>query len=248
MSKVSIKNATLEFPIFSIGSTSIRHHLLEIGTGGLIKSSKGYKTVKSLSNINLYLEDGSKVGIIGHNGSGKSTLMRLIAGIYHPTSGKIKVEGRISTIFELGVGADQDLSGLENIIRIGVMMGISFQKLEKLIPKISEFTQLGNFLDFPVRTYSAGMAMRLYFAMALFSDPDILLIDEVFGVGDSAFQQRASEKLEEQIYKSQIFIFASHSTDLLKKFCDKCLLMDHGRIILFDKTEKVIEEYDKLKY
>ena len=101
--------------------------------------------------------------------------MRLIAGIYHPTSGKIKVEGRISTIFELGVGADQDLSGLENIIRIGVMMGISFQKLEKLIPKISEFTQLGNFLDFPIRTYSAGMAMRLYFAMALFSDPDILL-------------------------------------------------------------------------
>ena len=113
---------------------------------------------------------------------------------------------------------------------------------------ILKFTQLGNFLDFPVRTYSAGMAMRLYFAMALFSDPDILLIDEVFGVGDSAFQQRASEKLEEQIYKSQIFIFASHSTDLLKKFCDKCLLMDHGRIILFDKTEKVIEEYDKLKY
>jgi len=219
-----------------------------MSTGGLIGSdSDGHKVVTALSEVSFSLHDGSRTGLIGHNGSGKSTLMRLISGIYHPTRGHTKVEGRVSSIFELGVGADPDVSGVENISRIGVMMGMRHKDALALAPEVAKFTELGDFLSLPVRTYSAGMAMRLYFAMALFSNPEILLIDEVFGAGDAAFQKRAQLKLEQQVFDSRIFIFASHSTDLIRRFCDQCIVMSHGKLVCFTDTETALSEYEKLR-
>ena len=247
MASIILDNVSLEFPVLNRSSTSIRHKLVNIGTGGLVKNRRnGYKTISALRGINLRLKKNSKVGLIGHNGSGKRTLMRCISGIYSPTSGYLNVKGNLSTIFELGVGADQDLSGIENIIRIGVMMGMSYKNVKNLIPKIIDFTELGEFIHLPVRTYSAGMEMRLYFAMALFSNPDILLIDEVFGAGDAAFQSKALAKLENQIFNSKILIFASHSIEILRKFCDSCIVMSHGKIICHEQFEKAIEEYKKV--
>lgn len=246
MASIILDRVSLDFPIFSARSTSIRHQLIRIGTGGLIGVDGGHRVVTALQDISLNLSDGARVGLIGHNGSGKSTLMRLIGGIYFPTRGSATVKGRVSTIFELGVGADPDLPGLENIFRIGVMMGLSHSKIRDLVPDIVAFTELGEFLDLPVRTYSAGMAMRLYFALALFSDPEILLIDEIFGAGDAAFQQRALARLEQQIFDSHIFVFATHSADLLRKFCDRCIVMHHGRMACFDETERALAEYERI--
>lgn len=246
MASIVLDKVSLNFPIFSTKSTSIRHQLIRIGTGGLIGADGGCRVVTALQDISIDLRDGARVGLIGHNGSGKSTLMRLIGGIYHPSSGSASIRGRVSTIFELGVGADPDLPGLENILRIGVMMGLTHSRVKALVPQIAEFTELGEFLDLPVRTYSAGMAMRLYFAMALFSDPEILLIDEVFGAGDAAFQKRALYKLEQQIFDAHIFVFASHSADLLRKFCDRCIVMHHGRMVCFDETDKALTEYQRV--
>ena len=244
MPSIVVKNASLDFPIFTARDLSIKQHLIRLGTGGLIgPDSKGHTVVSALRDIDLVLEDGARVGLIGHNGSGKSTLMKMIAGIYHPTSGSVHVEGRLSTIFELGIGSDPELSGRENIIRIGAMMGIPSKRLSELLPEVAEFTELGDFLSLPVRTYSAGMAMRLYFAMAMLSAPDILLIDEVFGAGDAAFQRRAQEKLVEQISSSRIFVLASHSDDLVRRFCDRCVVMSHGRIVAFDQTEVALAKY-----
>jgi ABC-type polysaccharide/polyol phosphate transport system ATPase subunit len=246
MAAISLDNVSLAFPVFNSRTTSLRHQLIRLGTGGLIGSDAGgHKVVTALSEISIQLRDGDRVGLIGHNGSGKSTLMRLMAGIYHPTSGRARVDGRVSTIFELGVGADPDLSGMENILRIGVMMGLSHSHTRSLVPRISEFTELGDFLELPVRTYSAGMAMRLYFAMALFSDPEILLIDEVFGAGDAAFQKKAQTRLEQQIFDSHIFLFASHSPELIRRFCDRCIVMSHGKMVCFEQTDIALAEYEK---
>ncbi|OAD40521.1 hypothetical protein LPB72_16610 [Hydrogenophaga crassostreae] len=126
------------------------------------------------------------------------------------------------------------------------MMGIPHKKVKSMVPDIAEFTELGEFLEFPVRTYSAGMAMRLYFAMALFSEPEILLIDEVFGAGDAAFQNRALERLKKQIFESHIFLFASHSGDLIRQFCSKCIVMSHGKIVYIGQTEEALSEYDRI--
>ena len=247
MAAIELDNVSLAFPIFTARSTSLRHKLISLGTGGLIGADAGgHRVVTALSNISLKLSDGARVGLIGRNGAGKSTLMRLVAGIYHPTSGTARIRGRVSTIFELGVGADPDLPGLENILRIGVMMGLSHAKARALVPQVAEFTELGDFLDLPVRTYSAGMAMRLYFAMALFSDPEILLIDEVFGAGDAAFQARAQERLEQQIFDAHIFMFASHSPDLIRRFCSHCIVMSHGVMACFADTETALAEYARL--
>ncbi|MFN9279791.1 MAG: ABC transporter ATP-binding protein [Betaproteobacteria bacterium] len=246
MASIVLDRVSLDFPIFSAKSTSIRHQLIRIGTGGLIGSDGGHRVVTALQDISISLSDGARIGLIGHNGSGKSTLMRLIGGIYHPTRGTARVQGRVSTIFELGVGADPDLPGLENILRIGVMMGLRHRKVVEMVPEIAAFTELGEFLDLPVRTYSAGMAMRLYFAMALFSDPEILLIDEVFGAGDAAFQKRALARLEQQIFDAHIFVFATHSADLLRKFCDRCIVMHHGRMVCFDETDRALAEYERV--
>jgi ABC-type polysaccharide/polyol phosphate transport system ATPase subunit len=247
MASILLQNVSLDFPIFTSKSVSLRHQLLRIGTGGLIAAdSGGHKVVTALKDISISLVDGDRVGLIGHNGSGKSTLMRLVSGIYRPTTGIAQLNGRVSTIFELGVGADQDLSGFENIYRIGVMMGLSNREIRNITPLVIEFTELGDFLELPIRTYSAGMAMRLYFAMALFSDPEILLIDEVFGAGDAAFQARAQDKLERQIFDSHIFMFASHSLDLLRKFCNRCIVMSHGTMVCFEETSKALDIYQDM--
>jgi len=249
VSRVSLKGVGLEFPVFSARSSSLRHSLLRVTTGGLLGAdAAGHCVVTALKDINLELGPGARVGLIGHNGSGKSTLMRLIAGIYRPTSGAAQVQGRVSAMFELGVGADAELSGEENIVRMGLTAGMSYQEARARIPEVAEFTELGQFLHLPVRTYSAGMAMRLYFAMALAKDPEILLIDEIFGAGDAAFQGRAIARLEKQIFDSQIFIFASHAEDLLRRLCTDCIVMAKGEMVCMAGVEQALATYRSLTF
>jgi ABC-type polysaccharide/polyol phosphate transport system ATPase subunit len=232
MARIDVINATVEYPLYQSNSMSLRNKLVSVGTGGVVsRGVNNIVTVKALDNVSFTLKDGDRVGLIGHNGAGKSTLLRTLAGVYTPTQGEVSVEGQVSTIFRLGAGLDNELTGYENIIRMGMFLGATKAQARNYIPDIEDFTDLGAFLAMPVHTYSAGMLARLTFAIATSTNPEILLIDEVLGAGDEAFQKKAKERLENVIKSAKIFVLASHSTSMINLYCNRTLHFEHGRLI-----------------
>lgn len=231
MAVLKFDKVTVRYPIYNSRSMSLRNQLVRISTGGRIEREAGQiQVVTALNDVSFALQDGDSVGLIGHNGAGKSTLLRTMAGVYHPNSGSIVREGRVATVLELGAGMDSELSGYENIIRMGILMGLSMMEIRNKTQEIEEFTQLGDFLQLPVRTYSSGMATRLMFAVATSTAPDILLIDEVFGTGDAEFQVKAKERMEALIKSVGIFVFASHNHELIRQYCNRFFRLEHGRL------------------
>ena len=232
MAYLYFDNVTVDYPIYNGSSKSFKNNIINISTGGFLsKNSDNIVTVTALKNVNFKLSDGDSVGLVGHNGAGKTTLLRTMAGIYSPTSGIVRKSGNISTIIELGAGLDSELTGYENIYRLGFLLNLSKNEIDKIIPSIETFTELGNFLYAPVRTYSSGMLMRLMFAVNTASKPEILIVDEMFGTGDKDFQKKAEDRMNNVISASKIFIFASHSDHLLNKFCNRIFELNHGMVI-----------------
>ena len=232
MAELVLDNVSVEYPLYNAPHMLLRRRLLSIGTGGKIaQTDRSFVSIRALEQINLTLRYGDRVGLIGHNGAGKSTLLRTMAGIYTPTQGKITSTGRISTVFDISAGLQNELTGYENIIRIGLLNGLNKLQLQAAMSDIEEFTDLGDFLSVPVRTYSSGMITRLLFAIATAAHPEILLIDEIIGTGDAAFQQRAEQRLEQFLQKAAILVLSSHSEQILQKFCKTILVLEHGRII-----------------
>lgn len=231
MAHLIFDDVTIKYPVFNGAAKSLKKALVTVGTGGLLSKDPGeVMTVTALDHVSFSLRDGDAVGLIGHNGAGKTTLLRTMAGIYAPHHGSISSEGRISTIIELGAGLDSELSGYENIFRLGLLLGMSKSAVERLLPSIEEFTELGNFLDAPVRTYSSGMLMRLMFAVSTSNQPEILLVDEMFGTGDKGFQEKAQSRMEGLISSAKIFVFASHSDQLIARFCNRIFELKHGTV------------------
>jgi ABC-type polysaccharide/polyol phosphate transport system ATPase subunit len=232
MARLKLEKVSVEYPIYNATSMSLRHQLVAISTGGrLARQAGNIVTVLALDDLTLELEDGDRVGLLGHNGSGKTTLLRTMAGIFKPSRGSLVVEGRVSSIFGLGAGIDPELSGYENIVRMSMLLGANQVEAEASIAEIEDFTELGDFLSLPVRTYSAGMQTRLTFAVATATHPEILLVDEVFGAGDADFQVKARKRMNEFIEKSSIFVLASHSPELIRSFCNKICTLEHGRMV-----------------
>jgi len=231
MAQVTFDNVTLRYPILNSHGMSLRNQLLRISTGGLIEQEAGKSvTVTALKDVSFSLNTGDAIGLVGHNGAGKSTLLRTIAGIYHPEQGKVYCQGKVATVLEIGAGLEPELSGYENIINLGMMMGLSVSDCKRITPEIEEFTGLGDFLHLPVRTYSSGMTMRLMFAVATSVTPEILLIDEMFSTGDTEFQEKSQKRIKNLIASSKIFIFASHSPKLIKKYCNRIFQLEHGTV------------------
>jgi ABC-type polysaccharide/polyol phosphate transport system ATPase subunit len=238
MAEMVLDNVSVEYPIYNAGNMSLRNQIVAIGTGGRIRSdAKRVKTVTALDGVTLRLTDGDRVGLVGHNGSGKTTLLRTMAGIFRPTRGSISVTGSISTVFGLGAGLDPELSGYENIMRMALLLGATVAEARESIPDIETFTELGDFLSVPVRTYSAGMVTRLTFAVATAAKPEILLIDEVIGAGDASFQDKAAKRLRSLIDRARILVLSSHETEIIKRFCTSTVHLDHGRLVSFDGQE-----------
>ena len=232
MAHLIFDNVTIQYPIYNNRSMSLKNQLVRISTGGLIEKEAGnVQIVTALKNVTFNAKEGDRIGLVGHNGAGKSTLLRTMAGIYVPTHGSVDRVGRVSTVLEMGAGMDPELSGYENITRMGVLSGMSLNEVRKRVSDIEEFTQLGDFLQIPVRTYSTGMATRLMFAVATSSQPDILLVDEVFGTGDAEFQNRARERLEALIQSVGVFVFASHDHDLVRGYCNRFFKLEHGNVL-----------------
>jgi ABC-type polysaccharide/polyol phosphate transport system ATPase subunit len=232
MAIINFENVCLDYPVYGGQKPTIQNSLKEISTGGVFtKNEKNELKIRALNNLSFTINEGDSVGLIGHNGAGKTTLLRTMAGIYHPTKGKVHISGTISTVIELGSGLDANLTGLENIIRLGLLYGLKVKEINDLLPEIEDFTELGDFLNSPVSTYSSGMLMRLMFAVVTSKFPDILIVDEMFSTGDANFQVKAEARMINVINQSKIFIFASHSTALIEKFCNRVFKLEHGNII-----------------
>ncbi len=242
MASMDLDGVGVAYPIYNAASKSLRKHLVRISTGGLIKADRGQvATVQALTDITLRLGDGDRIGLIGHNGSGKTTLLRTMAGIFRPTSGRISVSGRVSTVFGLGAGMDPELTGYENIIRMSMLLGASHAEALAATPGIEEFSELGGFLSMPVRTYSAGMTTRLLFGVATATHPEILLIDEVIGAGDADFQVKARKRMSDFAAKASILVLASHSPELMQSFCNRVIRLEHGRIVSDEVIAKRVD-------
>lgn len=230
MAKVEFDDVTLRYPIYGSHGKSLRSQFLRVATGGSIERDSRTTMVTALQNVSFTLNDGDAVGLIGHNGAGKSTLLRTIAGIYPPSSGRVARQGKTATVFEIGAGLDHELSGYDNIIHLGLMMGLSYREAKALTPDIEEFTELGEFLQLPIRTYSSGMTMRLMFAVATAISPEILLLDEMFSTGDAGFRHKSEARIKKIIDNAKIFVFASHDMHLIKAHCNRVFQLEHGNL------------------
>jgi ABC-type polysaccharide/polyol phosphate transport system ATPase subunit len=228
MAKIEFNNVSLRYPIYGSHGMSLRSHLIRVATGGNIEKDSRTTVITALQRVNFTLKDGDAVGLIGHNGAGKSTLLRTMAGIYPPSSGKVIRQGKTATVFEIGAGLDYELSGYDNIIHLGMMMGLSYNEAKALTPDIEEFTELGDFLQLPIRIYSSGMTMRLMFAVATALVPEILLLDEMFSTGDAGFKIKSQARIHKIIDESKIFVFASHDLSLIEKYCNRIFKIEHG--------------------
>jgi ABC-type polysaccharide/polyol phosphate transport system ATPase subunit len=244
MAKIELTNVSVDFPIYG-SSMTFRGELLQIATGGLIRreGKKQRITVRSLDQINLLIEEGDRLAIVGHNGAGKTTLLKTLAGVYEPTQGDVTIEGRLSPLFNISPGWDIEDTGYENIMNCGLFLGMSPEEVRQKTPEIAEVSGLGSYLHLPVRTYSAGMGVRLAFSIATAIDPEILLLDEGLGAGDESFAATARARVDGLLSRSRILVLASHSPELLQTWCNKAILLEHGRITHQGSVSETLEVY-----
>lgn len=201
------------------------------------------RTVKALQDITLSITSGERVGLIGHNGAGKSSLLKVMAGIYPPQRGLVDTEGHVCPLFEFVTGFEMEATGWENIRTRALLLGMSPKEIDQKIDGIAKFSNLGEFLDIPVRHYSTGMFVRLAFATSTAVDPQILLLDEVMAAGDAAFIESARNRMNELMERANVVVFASHSLDVLPTFCDRTILLKHGQVVADGPTSEVVRLY-----
>lgn len=244
MVSIDTYNACVDFPIFDAKSRSLKKAVLSTAGGAIGKNADDTIVVEALRDINLHLREGDRVGLVGHNGAGKSTLLRLLSNIYEPTRGSAQVRGRVAPVFDLGVGMDPEVSGYDNIIIRGLFLGQTIKQMKGKIDEIAEFSELGDYLSMPLRTYSTGMRVRLALGVVTSIEPEILLLDEGIGAVDAAFMAKARVRLQELVRRSGILVFASHSNDFLAQLCDTALWIDHGTIAAAGEVADVVAQYE----
>jgi ABC-type polysaccharide/polyol phosphate transport system ATPase subunit len=241
-----LENITLEIPVFD-ANRSFRKSLQKFCTGGNVQQNGPQKNVsiRALDSLNFELKKGDKVGLIGHNGAGKTTLLRLLAGIYKPLRGRIEINGRVTALLNSSIGIDGNETGLENIRNCAMLLGMTKQELNQKIQDIVDFSELGDFINLPVRIYSSGMLLRLTFSVITALEPQILIMDEGIGVGDANFAEKAQKRLKQFYDKLDVLVLASHSNDLIKNLCNKAMLLEHGKILAFGEVNEVLDFYAK---
>lgn len=239
---ISVDNVTKEYKMYKKPMDKILFHLAP----SLYKDK--VNTFRALNNINMKIRKGATVGIVGRNGSGKSTLLQMIAGTLSPTKGDININGRVSALLELGAGFNPEFSGRENVYLNGAILGLSKKEIDEKFDDILEFSEIGEFIERPVKTYSSGMFVRLAFSVAAFVDPDIMIIDEALSVGDEKFQRKCYNYLEELKEKGCTILFVSHSMRVVEQLCDYAFLLDRSHLIAEGEPKEIIDKYHMLLY
>ncbi|MCF2134720.1 MULTISPECIES: ABC transporter ATP-binding protein [Burkholderiaceae] len=246
MAYIELRGATLDLPIYDVQGRSLKKKLMRIGRrNSIAENHDGVIVVRALDNIDLRLESGDRVGLIGHNGAGKSTLLRMMAGIYAPTQGQVVTDGKTVPLLDINLGMDENSTGMQNIRLRGLLLGMSDQEIRTKQQSIAEFCELGDYLDLPLRTYSSGMRMRLAFAVSTAVDAEILLLDEVMGVGDASFMHKAEQRLADFHSRAEIVVFAMHANSAIRRVCNKALWMERGHVRAFGPVEEVVNAYEQ---
>ncbi len=246
MASITLNQVTVAFPIFDGGSRSLKRRLMSATTGGRIARDSGnHLAVHALDSVSVQIEHGDRVALVGHNGAGKTTLLRVMAGIYEPVAGTVDIDGRVAPLFDIGLGMDADQTGYQNILLRGMFLGLTKAQILAQKDEIAEFTELGAFLDMPLRTYSAGMHARLAFAVCTCIRPEILLLDEGIGAGDAAFLQKAEQRLDEFVQSARIFVLASHTEPFVRHTCNKAILLEQGRVALVGTVDEIFAKYSR---
>jgi ABC-2 type transport system ATP-binding protein len=246
MVSILLDQVSITFPIYTASNRSLRKRVMAATTGGRIGTdTRNHVSIQALDNVSLSFEHGDRVGLIGHNGAGKTTLLRVLAGIYEPAVGRAIIEGKVASLFDVSLGMDPESTGYENIILRGLYLGLSKSQIRAKTEEIATFTELGPFLDMPMRTYSNGMQARLSFAVSTCIEPEILLLDEGIGAGDKAFLEKARQRIEAFIGRARILVVASHSEELIRRVCNKAVLMERGKVIASGPLDVILERYNR---
>jgi len=237
---INIDNITLDYKVQKEHIQSLKEYLVS-----MFKGKVTYESFRAVDNVSIDIKKGEVVGIIGRNGAGKSTLLKVIAGVLTPTTGNIKINGVIAPMLELGAGFDQDLTARENIYLNGAILGYSKIFLESKYQQIVDFSELADFIDQPVRTFSSGMTMRLAFSIATIVEPEILIVDEVLSVGDSHFKTKSENRMRELMESGTTVLMVSHALPQIQEMCSRVIWLDKGKVKMDGDTKTVCDEYGK---
>jgi ABC-type polysaccharide/polyol phosphate transport system ATPase subunit len=242
---IVLNDVGVDIPIFDVSHASLRKALIGRTIGGRFGQSGSHVTVSALRNVSFEAHDGDRIALVGDNGSGKSTLLRVVSKVYPPTSGTVNIIGNVSPMFDATLGMSMDATGLENIQIAGTIWGMTRTQIRNSVDDIIDFTELGDFINVPIRTYSSGMMLRLAFAIATVLDPEILLIDEIIGVGDTNFFEKAFTRLQKIVERSRILIVATHADDISRRLCEKAIWLSRGNLVDYGDIESVLAAYRK---
>ena len=240
---ITVENVSMHFRMDKNRTTSLKEWVVSF-----LKGKQQYEEFHALENVTFDVKRGEIFGVIGRNGAGKSTLLKVVSGIYKPTSGKAVSAGRIAPMLELGSGVDQELSGHDNIFLNGAILGFSEDFLKEKYDEIVAFSELGEFIHQPIKTYSSGMMMRLAFSVATIVEPEILIVDEILAVGDASFQQKSRARMLELMQGGTTVLFVSHTMSQIREMCDRVLWLDHGTVKMVGPTQEVCDAYEANAY
>lgn len=235
---IEVKDVSMCFRMSRDRVQSLKEYLVKLAKGEL-----KYKEFWALKNVSFSVRPGEVLGIIGRNGAGKSTILKIISGILKPTEGSVSVRGNIVPMLELGSGFDYDLTGRENIYLNGAILGYSKKFLDEKYEEIVRFSELGEFIEMPIRNYSSGMMMRLAFSVATVVNPEILIVDEILAVGDEAFQRKSRQRMLELMGGGTTVLFVSHNLDQIRQMCDRVVWLDHGQVKMIGEAKEVCDAY-----
>lgn len=238
---VEVKNVSVVFNLNKEKVDNVKEYIIKLLTRKL-----RFTEFKALDNVSFTIEKGERLGVLGFNGAGKSTLLKTVAGVLKPTTGSVSVEGVIAPLLELGAGFDSNYTGKENIFLYGATMGYSRKYIEERYDEIVEFSELGDFINVPIKNYSSGMRARLGFSIATAVEPEVLILDEVLSVGDAKFKAKSEKKVKSMFAKGVTVLFVSHNTPQVRRLCDKAIILDHGKVIAYGEVNEVCDKYDEL--
>ena len=243
MAHIIFEHVNIDFPIYNAKNRSLKNTVMQAATGGKVSFGAEGTVIRSLEDVSFEIHEGERVGLIGHNGAGKSTLLRALSNVYAPTAGRAEIVGEIGSLVDISLGIDGEATGRENIFIRGALLGLKQKEIEDRFDEIVAFSELGEFINMPVRTYSSGMHLRLAFAVATIIRPEILLMDEWLSVGDAAFNEKAEKRLNDLVQSSRILVIASHSRELIEKTCTRAMWFEHGHLKMDSSPETVCTAY-----